>query len=192
MIYHLYRYEDADEFVARVEQTLHQMANSFTLGIQYETPEELARRDMVERNMVAEPVIPDFEQLIPPLEQMQSFTAITSATLGILSVAVVVLMCVINMRERKYELGVLRCVGMSRGKITITLGIAAGAGIFALSGKMLIDFAVVETMIDTVAIGFSVAEWVSAAALVLAVIATTVFAGFVLRARPLAILRNRT
>lgn len=197
VVYRLHDYRDIDAFAQFVEEMQHETRE--TVGT-WSGPGGQGRL------VAAQSTMPGFAQLIPPLEQMQSFSRMTVATLAVLAIATVVLMCVINMRERKYELGVLRCVGMSRGKITLTLGvecllflavaailgIAAGTGIFALSGEMLIDLTVVETAIDTVAIGVDVAKWVSLAALALAVIATTVSAGFVLRARPLAILRNRT
>ena len=133
-------------------------------------------------------------------------TAVITAMVAMLAVMTVALMSVINMRERKYELGVLRCVGMSKSRISLTLGIesvafllitaalgiALGFGFASIFGDAFVDLTIVDTTIDTMAISGAVALRLVIAALGLSVFATVISAAFVMRARPLAILRNRT
>ena len=200
LIFRLRSYHDIDRFREHISEI------EYSYYLAYQDTHDLESLDKTQYGFAAEPLMPEFEQILTPLEQLQTFTGITTVTVAVLAVTVVALMSVINMRERKYELGVLRCVGMSKGRInftlgiesmiflliTVALGIALGFGFAALFGDAFVDLTIVDTTIATAAISGIVALRLIIAALGLSVFATVISAAFVMRARPLAILRNRT
>lgn len=85
--------------------------------------------------------IDSFNQSVAPLNNLSHFATIFLVLVLAIGAIVLVVLNMINIRERKYEVGVLRAIGMKKGKVALQfiaelfivtfLGLAAGSGIGA-------------------------------------------------------------
>ncbi|MPN00282.1 hypothetical protein SDC9_147476 [bioreactor metagenome] len=59
------------------------------------------------------------EQTLEPIENMQSFAKIFLLVVLIVGGGILMILNMINIRERKYEIGVLTAIGMKKGKVAM-------------------------------------------------------------------------
>lgn len=81
-----------------------------------------------------------FTQSVTPLNNLSHFATIFLVLVLVIGAIVLVVLNIINIRERKYEVGVLRAIGMKKGKVALqfiaelfmvtflALGVGAGVG----------------------------------------------------------------
>lgn len=62
-----------------------------------------------------------YNKIVAPVEGLKSVTMTFMVIVLILGAIILILLSIISMRERKYEIGVLRAVGMKKGKIALGL-----------------------------------------------------------------------
>lgn len=144
------------------------------------------------------------EELVAPFEQLDRNTEVMVLFMIALALGVIMILTILNLHARTYEIGVLRCIGMSRTQITLELlaetllfvllslgsGILVGAFAAKFVMPQLFDenhFAVLEEInvltpaLQIMGIGVGIA-----------LLAVGCAAVYIQRFRPLAILRNRS
>lgn len=63
----------------------------------------------------------EYKQMVGPMEKLSKISDIFLIVVLSLGTAVLILVSIMSMRERKYEVGVLRAMGMKKGKVILSL-----------------------------------------------------------------------
>ena len=63
----------------------------------------------------------EYKQVVAPVEKLSKISTVFLIVVLSLGAAVLILVSVMSMRERKYEVGVLRAIGMKKGKVIISM-----------------------------------------------------------------------
>ncbi|WP_040196244.1 ABC transporter permease [Candidatus Soleaferrea massiliensis] len=63
----------------------------------------------------------EYQQVVAPVEKLSGISNVFLMVVLILGAAVLILVSVMSMRERKYEVGVLRAMGMKKGKVILSM-----------------------------------------------------------------------
>ena len=147
-----------------------------------------------------------FENMLEPLEQIGAYTDMIGRNLTLMIGMMMIFLTVLNLYARVDEIGILRCVGMSRGRIacnllieqcmfllfSLTLGTVVGAGLSAyMLGRVLKQNPIQTSALlkETLPV---VAGQIYAVGLALCLLASLGAAIYIQRYRPLKILRNRS
>lgn len=156
-----------------------------------------------------------YNRIVKPAENLAGVSRMFLIGVLIVGSAVLILLSVLSIRERKYEIGVLRAMGMKKFKvvrgiiyeslITIALCLVIGLGIGAVTAQPLADsisenqqtqsqgfgYAQVQTEKIEVSLTADAALKVSGVAILLAVISSSAGVLYILRYEPMNILSER-
>lgn len=156
-----------------------------------------------------------YNKIVKPAENLANVSNIFLVGVLIVGSAILILLSVLSIRERKYEIGVLRAMGMKKGKVVrgilyeslITIGIclAIGLSIGAFAAQPVADTiadnqqqtqsgfgtAQVEPEEIQVSLSADAALKVSGIAVLLAVISSSAGVLYILRYEPMKILSER-
>lgn len=143
-----------------------------------------------------------YNDLIKPLEKAQTAYMLYLRIIIIIGVIIIIIMTIINLMERRYDIGVLRCIGMSKARIislftletllfvlaVILTGLLIGS---LLSGFFTDGLSADDYRADSFAILIETSAKVLLAGLALSFFSSLMSAVFILRYQPMKILRNR-
>ncbi len=136
-------------------------------------------------------------------EDTQRLSGFIINALLIIGAIIIIIMTVLSMNERRYEIGVLLSVGMNKWRIYLifasellifvtfimTAGLACGLGFMPdLIGRLIQGV----VRVSNVSVGINVAFLMLSASITLALISSAVCALSILRFRPMTILRSRS
>ena len=162
-----------------------------------------------------------YNQIVKPVEGLSKTSTVFMSVVLIFGSVILVLLCVLAIRERKYEIGVLRAMGMKKAKLVrgllyeslITIGVclAIGLSIGTVAAQpvsdMLLDnqiemleeynennpYGDISTSLSEidVSISFKAVASVSAIAVILAILSSSVGILYIARYEPMKILSER-
>jgi len=168
-LYYLHSYKDGEKFLEEVN-----------IDLRY-------------GDFVAEYNQSGFEKLLSPLEKLQ-----TSCVLFILielgvSMCIIIIMTLLSLSDRKYDIGVLCSIGMSKAKIMFSFILEISAFILCLIlAGLIAGFIISESSaFDNILIMFNVSIRIILAGIGLTIISSLISFLFILKYQPMKILRNR-
>lgn len=149
--------------------------------------------------------IEGFDELLTPLARLAALSAQMTRNLTLLVAVFFAVLTVLNLNARTYEIGVLRCVGMSRWAITFSLlleslvfllsSLLLGVGLGALTADSLMPKLIAPTyrvFLSDARAGMGAATLsMLAMGVGICLVVTVGAAMYIQRCRPLTILRNR-
>ena len=114
--------ETTDEETGRVTSTAIKMQTSGTYVFEnkdaYEKFEDEARElGLAEEYKISSTDISEYEQSLVPLESLSKYATYFFIVVMAIGVVVLVVINIFNIRERKYEIGVLTAIGMKKKKV---------------------------------------------------------------------------
>lgn len=92
---------------------------AFTDVDQYEKFKEAAEAELGENYSVTSSDVTQYEQSLLPLENLSKYAGYFLMIILIIGGIILVVLNIFNVRERKYEIGVLAAIGMKKSKIAI-------------------------------------------------------------------------
>ncbi len=143
-----------------------------------------------------------FEVLITPLENTQEVSLIFIVVVLFIGALITIIITFLNLNERKYEIGVLRSIGMSKPMImmlfiieififitvVIIIGIITG---YALAGFFTENITTDDITLNNAAITMKVFLKIIFAGFGLTLISSLMFIIYIIKYQPMEILRNR-
>lgn len=158
-----------------------------------------------------------YRRFIAPVESLKKVSILFMSIVLALGAVILVLLSVMSIRERKYEIGVLRAIGMKRGKVTLGLwlelliltvlcygiGLSAGALVSQPISNIILASQLDKTPESvltatqplsniSVSISLMTAVEIFAIAIILASLAGVISIGNITKYEPSKILRERT
>lgn len=126
---------------------------------EYEAFKEEAEEELGEYYTVSSTDVSAYEQSLQPLENLSKYAGYFLAVILVIGGIILIVLNLFNIRERKYEIGVLAAIGMKKGKIAvqfivellcvtfaaIVIGTAAGAAVSVPVANRLLEQQVEST-----------------------------------------------
>jgi len=92
---------------------------AFATVDKYEAFKEATEKELDENYTVTSNDVTQYEQSLLPLENLSKYAGYFLAIILVIGGIILIVLNIFNIRERKYEIGVLAAVGMKKGKIAL-------------------------------------------------------------------------
>lgn len=199
-VYILHDHTMFDAFASMVQKD-----NDSRLLELVKNPNRTVRLDPSLQYYDAKLYVDGFENMIEPLGKIEQMTEMMTANLFLLAAALLIILTVLNLYARTYEIGVLRCIGMAKVRIAIDLMIEHGMFILGSLGAgllcgTLVAYKIIPLMLDQKYRSYLTDQLIGLPesigtillmGVVLTAVASLLAVIYIQRYRPLKILRNR-